>query len=1001
MIKRSLILISIFLVVLFRPLCAQQYSRFNSFSYNVNEGLLQSTIHDMAFDKNNCWWLSYPNGLQRFDGKNFLFEPIQPGLPDNKFSRFFKCKDGSLLVSHLNGISRYDDKGNKFALIYAYKEICTTSSEFIGENDGVIYFYTEAAEIIGINAGSFKLQSIFKTGLPDYKKDFSYNPKLSDNIIGGKVAMIVNKRIYTWDLKKGELLFQSPVYPDISYFLLRQINEHEILFYTYNPKGTLQVINTVTSQKRQIHLDGEEQTEISRCVIFQWQNRMLLSINERVYETDTSFRHFKYEIVNYQNEPPAAGATIQDMLQDNFGNLFLRTVTGGIRKIIARNYPLNYYSTGSREKNFIIALLADRERNRVLAGAATTGILIFDTTRQLIKQIPIPSGTGKSLGPNTILKNEKGEYFIFAFRANAVWKLSGDLKTLTLLPFISHLQAGSTGVGYFCKLLYQDREKAVVLSETKIYRLDFNNSKVDVYPTANGYIMSGVYSKPYFVIHYNDELVFLDEKDFSTVKRIPFKNTGGIRCYLNDRKGKIYAGTNKGIFVTDTSGTILQQFNKETGLPDECIYAMAFDKEGHIWCSTNKGIFKMADGKVLQHLMKQDGLQENEFNTNVVAESADGELYFGGVNGFNSFFPSSIGDSKDSVRLLMTGVMVNNEKAIADTGDWNISSIRLPYNRNALSFDFTAMGNHNPDQYIYQYRMDGVDNQWLQNDNMQTVRYSLAPGKYTFKVYASRSFDKNAIPLKSIRIIIQPPFWKSWWFMILLAIGFIAFLTYGINQRNKRKYARRLQQLENERQIKLERERISKDLHDSLGAYANAVLYNIELLEKEKAEPKRNELIADLKFASKDIITSLRETVWAFKKEQYTADECLLRIRNFVLPLSRYYQQIHFIIEGEAPVDKILHYTRALNIVRIVQEAVTNSIKHSGASTIQIISAATADNKWDLTIQDNGAGFSVNELKESEKGNGLHNMEHRAAEAGFQFSVQSAPHNGTTINIMI
>lgn len=54
-------------------------------------------------------------------------------------------------------------------------------------------------------------------------------------------------------------------------------------------------------------------------------------------------------------------------------------------------------------------------------------------------------------------------------------------------------------------------------------------------------------------------------------------------------------------FYNSTNGTILQQFNKETGLPDECIYAMAFDKEGHIWCSTNKGIFKMADGKVLQH----------------------------------------------------------------------------------------------------------------------------------------------------------------------------------------------------------------------------------------------------------------------------------------------------------------------------------------------------------------------------------------------------------------
>lgn len=113
----------------------------------------------------------------------------------------------------------------------------------------------------------------------------------------------------------------------------------------------MQVINTVTSQKRQIHLEGEEQTEISRCVLFQWQKRNIISINERVYETDTSFRHFKYEIVNYQNEPPAASATIQDMLQVVLRKMFfLRTVTGGIRKIIARNYPLNYYSTGTRKR---------------------------------------------------------------------------------------------------------------------------------------------------------------------------------------------------------------------------------------------------------------------------------------------------------------------------------------------------------------------------------------------------------------------------------------------------------------------------------------------------------------------------------------------------------------------------------------------------------------------------------------------------------------------------
>ena len=979
---------------------SQAISRYNSFSYGVNEGLLQSTISDMEFDRNNCWWLSYPNGIQRFDGKKFVFVPVQPGLPENKYCRFFKCNDGSLIVSHFQGISRYDDKGNKFNLVYKYKEAATTSSEFIGESDGVIYFYTDAAEIIGINAGSLTFHSSFKTGLPDYKKDFSYNPKISDNIIGGKTAMIINKKIYTWDLKKGKFLYQSAMFPEISSYMLRQINESEILFYNYSPKGTLQILNTVSNTKRPVPIEELQQVQLGRCVLYNWQNKILLSINNRIYETDSSLQKLKSEIVNYQNESPAGNATIHNLIQDNFGNLFVMTVTGGIRKITANNYPLKYYNNGNAGQNFIISIFADKENNRVLAGAASNGLFVYDTFQQLIKHIPMPLSAGKFQSPNAIIKSKTQDYFIFTHGSKGVWKLNRNLDKSKLIPFTTKLPAEKSGVGYFCKLLYQDSEKAVVLSETNIYRLDFASSKVYEYPSANGYIMSGVYSKPYFIMHYNDEIIFMDENNFSIIKRISFKNTGGIRCYLNDGGGKIYAGTNKGIFVTDTTGKILKKLNKETGMPDECIYAMAFDKNGHIWCSTNKGILKIVEGRVLQQIMKQDGLQENEFNTNVVTQTPDGELFFGGINGFNSFYPSAIGTEKDSIHLLMTAVMANNEKAIPDTADWNIANLRLPYDRNALSFDFAAMGNHNPDQYIYQYRMDGVDKQWIQNDNMQTVRYSLAPGKYTFKIFASRSFDNDAKPMKEIWIIIQPPFWKSWWFLTSLGILFISLLTFGINQRNKRKYAKKLQQLENERQIKLERERISKDLHDSLGAYANAVLYNTELLEKEKTDTKREELIGDLKFASKDIITALRETVWALKKEEYTAEECLLRIRNFIQPFAKYYSHIQFSVTGEAPAGLKLHYTKALNLVRIVQEAVTNSIKHA-APTLITINTLPDPAKWKLEVKDNGKGFNYDTLNELERGNGLFNMEHRAAESGFAFEITSSAENGTKIGIQV
>src|SRR6185436_20750567 len=90
-----IILVSFFIQARF-SLQAQTIERFNSFSYSVNEGLLQSTMADVAFDQNNFCWISFPNGIQKFDGKNFTDVPVQPGLPDDKQVYFFRCSNGDL-----------------------------------------------------------------------------------------------------------------------------------------------------------------------------------------------------------------------------------------------------------------------------------------------------------------------------------------------------------------------------------------------------------------------------------------------------------------------------------------------------------------------------------------------------------------------------------------------------------------------------------------------------------------------------------------------------------------------------------------------------------------------------------------------------------------------------------------------------------------------------------------------------------------------------------------
>lgn len=994
------ILLSFFLISISLIAQAQTIERFNSFSYNVNEGLLQSTINDAAFDKNNFMWISFSNGIQKFDGKSFTTVPVQPGLPDDKFVNFFKCSNGDLLFSHSQGISKYQLSDDRFIPVYANKSPVKKPAAFVGQDEDVIYFYTAAGDITGINSLTFTIISETQTGLPSYPSGGQYPFRFSDNIINHRVGININYKLYLWDLKQQRLLGISAAIPDLSAYLLYLKTANEILYYKYPKNNALQLYNFSTQKNSLLFVKGKDERQISRSIIYPWQNKLLLSFNNQLFETDTSLQVLKSEMVNFQNQPIAGALGIARIKEDNFGNLYLLTINGGIKKIIRNNYPVKYYGTAEKENNFIISLLPDKKNNRILAGTSGNGLLIFDTLQRLIKHIKTLPGHKQPFSPGTIIKNNKGDYLLFNAGEKMVWILKNDFSEMTPVPITTFLPANKTGISYFGKTLFQNESEAIIQSQGKLYRTSFISNTVTEHEISTSYIMSGLFHNNSIITHGNDELIFLDAATFKEIKKIPFKNTGNVRCFSKDAANDIYVGSNKGIFKIDSTGKIVLHLTKESGLPDECIYAMVFDDEGFLWCSTNKGIFKVNKDNSIFQLTKDDGLQENEFNTNAVAKSEDGEIFFGGVNGVSSFYPSAMNSFEEKINLLFTRIRLNNEDAFKDSAVWNIREMDLSHNQNSLSFDFIAMANNNPGQYIYQYRMAGVDKQWIQNNGLQTVRYFLPPGNYVFQAYASRFFNKEAKPMKEIHIAIHQPFWKTWWFFTSLAVLFIAMMAYAINQYNRRKYRKKLTELENEHKIQLERERISRDLHDSIGAYANAVLYNTELLQKEDGISERNNLMNDLKFASKDIITSLRENIWALKKDNYTAEECLLRIKNFIHPFSRYYPHIQFKVEGEASAQKQLHYTRALNVVRIVQEAVTNAIKHTTAGTISIVSNEK-DGKWDLTVADDGKGFSYEAMKKAEQGNGLNNMKQRAIDSGFDITIESIDGTGTKISILI
>lgn len=944
----------------------------------------------MAFDENNFAWLSFSNGLQKFDGEQFISIEPQDGLSEVTNLNFFKTKAGFLLFSFRKGISKYDVQTDKFIRVH------TDENEwriFLGETIHLIYFLSHDGWIRGIHNERFHIVDSFFTGLGNAGyENFTSN----SGIINGTTAINFGGMAYVVDLHQHtieKIVLPIRIQSGGSIHLL---NEKKMVYSGYN--GTPGVFGYDLESKHQktIRL-APPSSQTFRSRVFDWQGNKIVSLFNEVYLADPSLTTFKHRLVNYKNQPLTRSSVIKDFVTDNFQNLYLLTLDNGFVKIAANNFPVRYFGA-PESNNFVVSLFVEKEANRIWAGTNGEGLLVFDTLQRLVKHIRYQPGIKKSFTPSAIIKNGN-HYILLLYGENKILVLDKEFRWQQ--PFqLSKARAQKINIDYFSKPIYQDQNRVIVQSGRAFIDLDLKKRIASQYDLpASASVLSAAFYRGLIAAHVNDTLHFIDTSRFEPIKSLPFRNTGGVRSYTVSSSGHLYLGANRGIFKTDFTGKVLQHYSKESGLPDDCVYDLNFDQSGNIWYSSNKGIIKVDKTGKIFHLTREDGLQENEFNTNVSQVTADDELYFGGVNGISSFYPQDINNFNEPMQVLFTDIRVNNEKADTALPAWNTRSLTLPHDHNYVSFDFIAISGSNPSQYIYQYRMAPIDKEWIKSGSFQTVRYQLPPGDYQFQVYAGKAFDKEASPMNQINVHIRFPYWQTWWFYTLICLGSVVVIGFGFYRYNHARYMKKLMVLENERRLGEERERISRDLHDNVGAYANAVLYHTELLEKEGSMNRQASIMKGLQFASKDIISSLRETIWALKKENYTAQDCFFRIKNFMQRVSRYYTHIDFKIQGVASAEKIISHQRALNIVRVVQEAVNNSIKHAGTNRIIITSQPEGD-IWHLTIEDFGTGFSSIQHKEG-VGDGLKNMEIRKRDGNFELEINSVPDVGTAIHIRV
>ena len=263
-----------------------------------------------------------------------------------------------------------------------------------------------------------------------------------------------------------------------------------------------------------------------------------------------------------------------------------------------------------------------------------------------------------------------------------------------------------------------------------------------------------------------------------------------IGAFYKDKTGNLWVGTNsKGMFLCKPDGAIIKTYDLSNGLPNNRILAITEDNKGNIWISSNIGISRLDIGtQKIRNFSKEDGLQGNQFYQTSFLKTRKGEMYFGGYNGFNSFFPNSLKDNEFIPQVYITDFQIFNKpvaysapEAQFQTHISEAKQIKLNWRQSVFSFSFVAINYTYPEKNQYSYIMEGFEKEWNHTDaSRRYVTYTnLNPGTYTFRVKASNNdgiWNEKGV---SLRIIIMPPWWKTLWFR-LITITVIIFVFISV-----------------------------------------------------------------------------------------------------------------------------------------------------------------------------------------------------------------------------
>lgn len=816
-------------------ICVSANPKYSFKHYNINTGLSQNTVFCIFQDSQGFMWFGTKDGLNRFDGTSFRIFKFSPeGM--NVFNRIVEDRNKKIWVATDDGVYIFDPYSEEFTRFNHITEEGLSAgggiSDMVVDKEGDIWLVAYGRGVFHYNSTEDSLDFYAIRFEENTMKTVSLCVDNDDRIWAFPYSspfLLIDKK--TKQVKEYQLTDDSMLLYQVGEITDVLADQYNQLVITTSQKGVIG-INTVNKTHR-ILLDKDMNGEplFARCVESIDMNTLWIGTESGVFIYDTPTG----TVVNLRHHLTASYSisdnAIYSIYKDREDGIWIGSYFGGVDYYSNQfNYFESYYAIesqnsirGNRVREFCAA-----PEGRIWIGTEDMGLNLFDPDKQVFLPLPQPL---QSLYTNIHAMYNDGDFFwigTFSKGLNRYNMKTGEVVTYTYSDDPHSISQNT--VFSICK----DRQGVLwvgTISGLNIYDYQHENfirvdelkgiAVQDIFEDTHGMIWVSTYSRGLYRFNPATGKWKSFIRKPGEIGTLPYNKVTGV---FEDSQQRLWFATQGGGFsLFDREGEIFTTyFNSTNGMPNDVVYQIVEDNNGDLWLSTNAGLVRFnPKTEVFKNYTVENGLRTNQFNYKSSYKTPDGTIYFGSIDGFVRFNPSTFKEPETEIPIVFTELSINGEtvkpgieKSILEKSILYTDKLKLPHHKNSLRLEYAVL---NYSQFSatnhVSYKLEGFDKEWMEAAGKHHIIYSnLKPGKYRLLIKLNENADelRNG-NIKTLDIQVFPPFWLSGWAYLLyisLIIAGLILLFRFLELRNQKIKRREMRIFEQQKERELYRSKI-------------------------------------------------------------------------------------------------------------------------------------------------------------------------------------------------